>query len=203
VKKWVTLAGLMVVIGCSFSCDGGGTTWSPLANVAGSWDLIATNPGSATLVECSGDLSTLEGLTLETVVLANPVTCNEPPILITQSGNSFTVNSAPVTCSDGTGGNTGGGGTVDGNSVSGQIETSWNAGWVNSLTAEGAAVGTLLRLDLTRLTYSGNFQGECLFKPRVNLLGTISRAAASEGAGVTLNELGAAVAAYSKEHSKR
>ena len=192
--------GLLVILLAAMGCGSSSAPamMAPTANVAGTWNITITNSGAAKFVNCTGDFSILEGLTFEAVIGASTITCTSPPIVVTQSGTAFTVTAQSYACSDGTSGTTGGGGTVSGNSISGQLDTISNSGWVATELSTGSVAGTALTLNSSRITYSGSLQGGCSFSPQLNYTGNIIRAPTTSKVGITGSEFANVVAAYVK-----
>jgi hypothetical protein len=161
------------------SCGGGGgngVMQSPPANVAGVWTTVANNAGSAILTGCTGDLTSLNGLTIAGI--ASTATCvYSGPIVTTQSGNSYTILARTYTCDNGDFGSDAGGGTVSGKSLQGQLDTiSTFNGTAGTDYLKGTAASAItVNLSEYYVSISGTVNGSCKISPNLSITATISQ----------------------------
>lgn len=182
----IFLLGLgLIIVGCGGSGGGsdGGVMSTPPSSVAGTWDIDMTNSGTAKFTSCTGDLAPINGLTVAGVLAAGG-TCTTTAPLVSQNGTSFTVQAFVYTCSDGSSGTNAGGGTVSGNSLTGQLDTISDLGFAASEFFTGTVSGQTLSVSSNRLSYQGSFVGSCNINPRLNYSGLITaRGLASRSPG--------------------
>lgn len=164
---------LLVSVGCGG--DGGnGVIESPPANVAGVWSGVANNAGSAIFAGCTGDLVSLDGLTVAGV--SSGTTCaSSGPLVMTQSGAYLTALPVTYSCDNGNYGSKAGGGTVTGQSLSAQLDslsTYYGVTESHFYTGTVVAANTIALLE-TRFTAAGNFSGSCNISPNLSITITI------------------------------
>jgi len=143
-----------------------------VANVAGFWNTVLENAGTAKFKKCSGDVKELEGLTVAGADTTS--NCTIPPTQVTQFGNNFTFVSRTIFC-DGSRFVVGGGGTVFENSLSGQADTFIDE--INTFRTEffeGEVSGNSITLSLDRAEWNGALNGKCDLSPPLVSSGTIS-----------------------------
>jgi hypothetical protein len=176
------MALVLVIAGLSLSCGGGsgggGVTSVAPANVAGYWvSSGANNAGSAILNNCTGDFAVFNGMTVAGAVgTSNCV--NAAPPYTSQSGASFTLSPVNYSCDNGDYGSHAGGGTINGNALSGQWDTISTAnGYAEISTFTAIASGTNLSVSESRLTASGAINGKCDITPPLNSSFVISSTA--------------------------
>ena len=167
-------AGLIMSVGCN-SSDGNNAVEPAPADVSGEWTAVAHNAGSAVFTGCTGDLTPLEGQTVGGASLG--ATCvNSGPMITTQTGTSFTHVPVGYSCDSGDYGSLTGGGTVAGQSITGQVDTISNYyGFVGSELYSGTVVtADTIALSEYRISASGNVNGSCDISPSLSLSVTIS-----------------------------
>jgi len=175
-QRWIWLVALLLTLATWNGCggDGGssGSSGEPPADVSGIWEGGNNNAGSAILT-CSGDFADLSGLTVAGWVAAAP-DCSAFEIEVVQSGSSFTFVARDVVCNDGSVLTWSGGGSVTGNTFSGQFDTIFitqNMVRVESFT--GVVNGNTIDLLEDRIVWSGSMAGACNIAPALSLQVTI------------------------------
>jgi hypothetical protein len=156
-------------------CGGGGSSGSsgdPPASVAGTWESVMNNAGSAILA-CSGDAAALSGLSVAGWLAAAP-DCTPFSVVVGQTGNNFTFAPRDVACNDGSLLTWSGGGTVTGNNLAGQFDTIFTIQGITRVESfTGAVNGNTINLLEDRIVWSGNFVGACDIAPALSLQVTI------------------------------
>lgn len=161
------------LVGCSSSSDGNVVTQPP-ADVTGVWTQTYLNAGSAILTGCTGDFTALNGLTMAGLLAAsscsNSSGTNPPTWTITQNGSSFTFDPLSYTCTNGDSGTLGGGGTVSGSVVTGQVDTiSQVSGFTGSDFFSGSVTSsTTIAASGSHFSASGSIQGSCNISPALS-----------------------------------
>jgi len=145
--------------------SGGGDP--PPADVEGVWEGEIVN-GDAAILTCTGDLSVLDGRTFAEVIAGSP-DCGENSIQVRQDGTHFTLISKQVTCDRGEVLTAEGGGTVSGNRLEGQFESSLRVSGIFRVESFTASVrGRRIDLFEDRISVSDSEQGECEISPAVH-----------------------------------
>lgn len=164
---------LILSVGCS-SSDGNDPVQQAPADVSGEWSAVAHNADSAFFNGCTGDLTPLEGQPLGGVSLG-AACVNSGPMITTQSGASFTHVPVSYSCDSGDYGSLTGGGTVTGQSLTGQVDTiSDFYGFVGSeLYSGGVVTIDTIALSEYRIAASGNVNGSCNISPALSITVTL------------------------------
>ncbi len=163
----------MALLSCS---RGGGNNVleTPPASVSGVWSTVANNAGSAILTGCTGDLTSFNGLTVAGI--ASAAYCvHSGPIVTSESGTSYTHLARTYACDTGDFGSDAGGGTITGQSLSGQMDTiSSYYGTAGSEFVTGTALAAnTVALSNYRIAISGNVNGSCNISPSLSITVTI------------------------------
>jgi hypothetical protein len=174
-KKYLmvlAVAALTAVAGGCGDSDRGVITGPP-ADVAGNWLLTVMNPLRARYVDCTEDAVALDDATIWAV--NGGVTCDYAgSLLATQSEGEFTLESVDYACSDGWSGSVSGGGTVDGNRITGHMDViSDHFGWTGTEYFSGSVSEGLIGLESSRVLWTGTLQGECAISPKLEYQGEI------------------------------
>jgi hypothetical protein len=163
-------------------CGGGDGIVTPPApaDVAGIWTVTYNNVGSAVFTGCTGDLEILNGVSVATLLVS--VSCSfSGPLTVSQSGSSFTFERIDYLCDTGDYGFIGGGGSVNGNSLTGQLdEISQAFGVIRHYPFSGVMTGpTTISASVSRVSVSGAFEGQCMISPPLSISVEISAGLAS------------------------
>jgi len=171
------LCALVALLLVSVGCGGGGgndMVDTPPASVDGIWSGVTNNAGSAILTGCTGDFASFNGLTVAGI--SSGASCADSgPLVMTQSGAYLTALAVTYDCDNGDYGSKAGGGTVTGQSLSGQLDTISNyygASGSDFYTGAVVAVNTIA-LSEYRISSSGNISGSCNISPNLSITITI------------------------------
>ena len=183
-------------LGCGGGGGGsGGDGNRDPADVSGLWSFVTTNPGVATLTDCTGDLAPLNGITIATLVAAGPTCFTSDLFIVTQVGADFTFPHQAFLCNDGSTYSSTGGGMMDGNRLDAELQQVFSDGSIGDTDISGRATSAdTLTISEDRITIRGSLNGSCNIRPGLQHLITISSPAfATEG---THRQQGAALAIY-------
>lgn len=158
----------LTAVGCSGDDP---VTSTPPASVQGYWATTSVNnAGSATLTGCTGDLVDLEGITIEGLGGGADCSISEWPYT-SQNGGNYTHHSVQFACVDGNYGTQGGGGTISGNNLQGQIDT--NSQYWGHIASDhysgGKSGSSTLNLSESRITFTGSISGSCNVNPPLSI----------------------------------
>ncbi len=135
------------------------------ASVEGRWsgldDLRSVGPVEPRLVGCTDGLRTLER---QPAARVGPECTVSEPAEVVQSGAMFTVLRAPVVCRDGIARVRSGGGTVEGDTLTGAADLV-DGEEVRTRHFTGSVDGDRLALAIDRLEVRGLSSGTCLISP--------------------------------------
>ena len=165
----VAALGLLLV-----GCDGdvqSGVTSSPPVSVHGYWvPTSVNNAGSAILTDCTGDFTALEGLTSADAMIGNDCVAGGWQ-RTSQAISTYTHQPLQYSCTDGDHGYRGGGGTVSGNSLAGQMDQkSWGQGHAGYAYINGVKSGdTTLNLVEYKISSEGSIVGSCSIDPPLSI----------------------------------
>lgn len=169
----VFVALLIVSVGCGGG-SGNDVVETPPADVSGGWAGVVNNAGSAILSGCTGDFASFNGLTVAGASSGSNC-ADSGPLVMTQSGTSLTAVAVNYACDNGDYGSRAGGGTVAGQSVSGQLDSiSTYFGYSGSDFFTGTVVtANTIALSEYRISASGNVNGACNISPNLSITITI------------------------------
>lgn len=163
-----------VAVGCGGNDNNNSPTGTPTASVQGYWEITSYgNPGVATLSGCSGDLTPLNGVTIDSNYNAG---CESEWQFTSQNGTTYTSEEIPYSCSSGDDdGTQHGGGTVDGNNITGMmLHVSSTYDMTITEHYAGTKTGaTSLSLSLSKLAATGSITGSCNVAPALTGVATI------------------------------
>ena len=167
--------GLILSLALCAGCGGsssGRMMQAPAASVVGSWDMVATNLGSAAFTNCTGDLTIFQGLSWGAVIsLGDGDTGSDFVPFVSQTGGSWDM--APVTTIDGT--RYTGGGTVTGSSLTGRFDcVDPTIPLTVTFRFSGTVQGAVMQLSITTIQAGGGATGQCSVVPGLALSVTIS-----------------------------
>lgn len=168
------LSQLILVAACSSGGGGGGVLNAPVANVEGVWSVSYTNTGQAVFTGCDGYFGVLNGLTAQFVFSLGP-SCSAADPMVEQNDEAFTVHGQSYWCTDGSTWVSGGGGTVTGDSVRGQLDAIDSAGTIGTDFFTGTVNGDAINLSKTRFEIRGSHTGSCQISPPLRASGFIIR----------------------------
>ena len=156
----------------------------PPANIAGVWDGVTTNAGVATFTGCTGDLAPFSGLTVAAVQALSPKCVTQDLFVVTQFEDVFTYQGQSFNRDDGSSYTQAGGGTLNGDSLSGSVDTIHSSGVIGDDLYTGVVTSsTTLTVQEYRATVTGALNGSCNIDPDLETQITISQlASAADGA---------------------